>query len=73
MVARCDVDCSRRCRRCPIPLSAGSTNGKGAAVEAHVLDQEVIPYETPRSLDALGGPAEGVMILPRSVYWGPDP
>lgn len=46
---------------------------RGPAVEAHVLYQDVIPYETPRGLDALSGPAEGVVILPRSVYWGPDP
>jgi len=42
-------------------------------MEARVLYQDVIPYETPRSLDALRGPAAGVVILPRSVYWGPDP
>jgi hypothetical protein len=42
-------------------------------VEAHVLYQDVIPYATPRSLDALRGPAQGVVVLPRSVYWGPDP
>ncbi len=42
-------------------------------MEAHVLYQDVIPYETPSSLDALRGPAAGVVILPRTVYWGPDP
>lgn len=42
-------------------------------MEAHVLYQDVIPYETPSSLDALRGPVGGVVILPRTVYWGPDP
>ena len=42
-------------------------------MEAHVLYQDVIPYETPSSLDALRGPAAGVVILPRTVDWGPDP
>lgn len=42
-------------------------------MEAHVLYQDVIPYETPSSLEALHGPAGGVLILPRTVYWGPDP
>jgi len=42
-------------------------------VADHVRYHEVVPYATPRSLDALRGPAEGVLALPRSVYWGPDP
>ena len=42
-------------------------------MEAHVLYQDVFPYETPSSLEALRGPATGVLILPRTVHWGPDP
>ncbi len=37
-----------------------------------VLYRDVIPYDTPSSLDALAGPAEGVLTLPVSIYWGPD-
>ena len=37
-----------------------------------VLYQDVIPYETPLTLDALSGPTEGMVELPLSVYWGPD-
>jgi len=37
-----------------------------------VLYQDVIPYDTPSSLDALQGPADGVLILPITVHWGPD-
>lgn len=37
-----------------------------------VLYQDVIPYEMPSSLAALHGPAEGVISLPLTVYWGPD-
>ncbi len=42
-------------------------------MEAHLLFQDVFPYETPRSLESLRGPATGVLILPRTVHWGPDP
>lgn len=37
-----------------------------------VLFQDVVPYEAPASLSLLRGPAEGVMVLPHSVHWGPD-
>lgn len=37
-----------------------------------VLYRDVIPYDTPSSLDALAGPCEGVLILPVTAYWGPD-
>ena len=37
-----------------------------------VLYQDVIPYDTPSSLDSLQGPADGVLILPITVHWGPD-
>ena len=37
-----------------------------------VLYQDVIPYDTPSSLESLKGPADGVLILPITVHWGPD-
>ena len=37
-----------------------------------VLYQDVIPYDTPASLESLKGPVAGVLILPISVHWGPD-
>ncbi len=37
-----------------------------------VLYQDVIPYDTPSSFDSLRGPADGVLILPITVHWGPD-
>lgn len=37
-----------------------------------VMYRDVIPYETPSSLGALRGPADGVVVLPLDVYWGPD-
>lgn len=37
-----------------------------------VLYQDVIPYDAPSSLDSLKGPADGVLILPITVHWGPD-
>ena len=36
-----------------------------------VLFQDIKPYAVPSSLDDLYGPAEGVLHLPRNVYWGP--
>ncbi|RDH95075.1 hypothetical protein DEU32_11440 [Curtobacterium sp. AG1037] len=33
---------------------------------------DVIPYDTPSSLAALHGPADGVLTLPITVYWGPQ-
>lgn len=38
-----------------------------------VLIQDVVPYELPSSLDELRGPGSGVLQLPQSVHWGPDP
>ena len=37
-----------------------------------VLYRDVIPYETPSSLDVLSGPTEGVLTLPVTVHWGPE-
>jgi len=37
-----------------------------------VLYQDVIPYDTPSDLESLTGPADGVLVLPISVHWGPD-
>ena len=42
-------------------------------VTARVLYQDVIPYDTPSSLEALDGPGEGVLVLPITVHWGPEP
>lgn len=38
-----------------------------------VLSQDVVPYELPSSLDKLTGPESGILQLPHSVHWGPDP
>lgn len=37
-----------------------------------VLHRDTIPYDTPSSLRALRGPADGIVELPRSVHWGPQ-
>ena len=36
-----------------------------------VLYKDIVPYDTPTSLDVLRGPATGVLDLPITVYWGP--
>ena len=36
-----------------------------------VLYKDTVPYDTPRSLAALRGPASGVLHVPLSVHWGP--
>lgn len=41
--------------------------------EAHVLFQDIVPYELPSSLEALRGQATGVLKLPLQVWWGPAP
>jgi len=38
-----------------------------------VLYRDVIPYDTPSSLAVLAGPADGVLSMPLTVHWGPDP
>ncbi len=40
-------------------------------MSTRVLYQDVVPYEAPESLDALRGPAAGVVEVPLSVHWGP--
>ena len=42
-------------------------------VTARVLYQDVIPYDTPSSIEALIGPGDGVLVLPITVHWGPAP
>lgn len=37
----------------------------------HLLYRDLVPYEAPASLDALRGPALGMVELPITVYWGP--
>ena len=41
-------------------------------MSTRVLYRDVIPYDTPSSLAALVGPAEGVLTLPVAVHGGPD-
>lgn len=36
-----------------------------------VLYRDIVPYETPATLDALAGPATGALELPVTVHWGP--
>lgn len=36
-----------------------------------VLYRDVVPYETPSSLEALHGPASGLLEVPVTVHWGP--
>lgn len=36
-----------------------------------VLYKDIVPYDTPRSLAALRGPASGILEVPLSVHWGP--
>lgn len=36
-----------------------------------VLYKDTIPYDTPTSLDALRGPATGILEVPVTVHWGP--
>jgi hypothetical protein len=37
------------------------------------LYRDLIPYETPDSLDQLRGPRHGLIRLPLHIHWGPDP
>lgn len=36
-----------------------------------VLYKDIVPYDVPSSLDALRGPAAGLLELPITVHWGP--
>lgn len=36
-----------------------------------MLYRDIVPYEVPSSLDALHGPAGGMLELPITVHWGP--
>jgi len=36
-----------------------------------VLYKDIVPYDTPSSLDALRGPATGTLEVPITVHWGP--
>jgi hypothetical protein len=40
-------------------------------VTKKILFKDVVPYDTPSSLDALNGPASGEIELPLAIYWGP--
>lgn len=39
--------------------------------DGRVLYQDIVPYDTPAFLDALQGPASGLLELPITVHWGP--
>ncbi len=39
-------------------------------MEDHPRYHDVVPYQTPRSLDALRGPGGGVIVLPRHGVLG---
>ncbi len=41
--------------------------------EQKVLYRDIVPYHAPSSLEALRGPASGLLELPVTVYWGPGP
>jgi hypothetical protein len=41
-------------------------------VAERVLYRDIVPYDVPSSLDALGGPVTGVLELPVTVHWGPQ-
>lgn len=53
-------------------LTLQRAEGRPRAVTTRVLYQDVVHCDTPSSLNALQGPADGVLILPITVYWGPD-
>lgn len=36
-----------------------------------VLYRDIVPYDVPMSLEALGGPVSGTIELPMTVHWGP--
>lgn len=40
--------------------------------EKRVFYRDIIPYDTPSSLDALRGPETGLLTLPVTVHWGPE-
>lgn len=39
--------------------------------DPRVLYRDVVPYDTPASLQALCGPGTGLIALPITVHWGP--
>lgn len=58
----------------PKASSRGRARGRAgkvvSGVAERVLYQDIVPYEVPTSLDALHGPAAGVLELPVTVHWG---
>lgn len=48
------------------------TDSAGATADTRVFYRDVVPYYAPLQLEDLLGPAEGVLRLPRWVYWGPQ-
>lgn len=45
--------------------------GEVRNVADRMLYKDIIPYDTPSSLDALRGPATGILEVPITVHWGP--
>lgn len=39
--------------------------------DRRVLYRDIMPYNTPTSLDDLHGPASGPLEMPITVHWGP--
>ncbi len=39
--------------------------------DGRVLYKDIVPYDTPATLDNLHGPASGPLRLPITVHWGP--
>ena len=48
------------------------TDSAGETADGRVFYRDVVPYYAPSRLEDLTGPAEGVLRLPRWVYWGPQ-
>lgn len=46
--------------------------GVKVVAASRVLYRDVVPYHAPESLDALQGPAHGVIEVPVTVHWGPQ-
>jgi hypothetical protein len=48
-----------------------SREAVSAMPNKRVLFRDLVPYQTPDSLDALRGPASGHLEVPITVHWGP--
>jgi hypothetical protein len=57
-------DWVREVRTVTDPSDRGDATGR-------LLFKDIVPYDMPTSLEALRGPATGMLDLPVTVYWGP--